>query len=53
MFEKKFNLLEAKITNDAQVVSTGLHKRFNSYIKTVAEDNEFKNHKTGRSKIPI
>ena len=44
-FDTKFNALEAKITNDAQVVSTDFDKEFNSYIKTVAEDNEFKSHK--------
>ena len=44
-FGTKFNALEAKITNDAQVVSTDLDEKFNSYIKTVAEDNDLKNHK--------
>ena len=44
-FNTKFNALEAKITNDAQVVSTNLDEKFNSYIKTVAEDKELKNHK--------
>ena len=43
--DTKFNVLEAKITNDAQVVSTDLDEKFNSYIKTVAEDNDLKNHK--------
>ena len=28
-----------------KVVSTDLDEKFNSYIKTVAEDNELKNHK--------
>ena len=44
-FDTKFNALEAKITNDTQAVSTDLDEKFNSYIKTVAEDNELKNHK--------
>ena len=44
-FDTKFNALEAKITNHAQAVSSDLDKKFNSYIKTVAEDNELKNHK--------
>ena len=44
-FDTKFNALEAKITNDAQAVSTDLDEKFNSYIKTIAEDNELKNHK--------
>ena len=38
-------MLEAKIINDAQAVSTDLDENFNSYIKIVAEDNELKNHK--------
>ena len=38
-------MLEGKISNDAQVVNTDLDQKFNSYIKTVAEDNELKNHK--------
>ena len=44
-FDTKFNALEAKITNDAQAVSTDLDEKFNSYINTMAEDNELKNHK--------
>ena len=44
-FDTKFSTLEAKITNDAQAVSTDLDEKFNSYIKTIAEDNELKNHK--------
>ena len=44
-FDTKFNALEAKITNDARVVSTDLDEKFNPYIKAVAEDNELKNHK--------
>ena len=44
-FDTKFNALEAKITNDTQAVSTDLDEKFNPYIKTVAEDNELKNHK--------
>ena len=44
-FETKFNALEAKITNDAQAVSTDLDEKFNSYINTMVEDNELKNHK--------
>ena len=44
-FDTKFNALEAKITNDTQAVSTDLDEKFNSYIKTIAEDNELKNHK--------
>ena len=43
--DTEFNALEVKITNDAQAVSSDLDKKFNSYIKTVAEDNELKNHK--------
>ena len=43
--DTKFNALEAKITNDAQVVSTELDEKFNSYIKIVVEDNNFKNPK--------
>ena len=38
-------IVEVKITNDAQAVSKELDEKFNSYIKTVAEDSEFKNHK--------
>ena len=34
------NAQEAKLTNDAQAVSTDLDEKFNSYIETVAEDNE-------------
>ena len=44
-FDIKFNALEAIITNDAQAVSADLDEKFNSYIKTIAEDNELKNHK--------
>ena len=44
-FDIKFNALEAKITNDAQAVSTDIDEKFNSYIQTIAEDNELKNHK--------
>ena len=44
-FDTKFNALEARITNDAQAVSTDLDEKFNSYIKTIAEDKELKNHK--------
>ena len=44
-FDTKFNAREAKITNDAQAVSTDLDEKFNSYINTMAEDNELKNHK--------
>ena len=44
-FVTKFNALEAKITNDAQTISTDFDEKFNSYIKTVAEDNKLKNHK--------
>ena len=48
-FDTKFNALEAKKKkkkkNDAQAVSTDLDEKFNSYIKTAAEDNELKNHK--------
>ena len=44
-FDTKFNALEAKITNNVQTAITELDEKFNSYIKTVAEDNEFKNHK--------
>ena len=44
-FDTKFSVLEVKITNDAQAVSTDLEEKFNSYINTVAEDNELKNHK--------
>ena len=44
-FDTKFNALKAKITNDAQAVSTDLDEKFNSYINTMAEDNELKNHK--------
>ena len=44
-FDAKLNALEAKITNDAQSVSTDLHGKFNSYFKTVTEDDELKNHK--------
>ena len=44
-FDTKFNELEAKITNDAQAVSTDLDEKFNSYITTMAEDNELKNDK--------
>ena len=43
--DTKFNALEAKITNDAQVVNTDFDEKFNSYIKTVAEDNDLKNRK--------
>ena len=39
-FNTKSNAQEAKLTNDAQVVSTDLDEKFNSYIETVAEDNE-------------
>ena len=44
-FDTKFNALEAKITNDAQAVRADLDEKFNSYINTMAEDNELKNHK--------
>ena len=44
-FDTKFNALEAKITNHAQAISTDLDEKFNSYIKTVVEDNKLKNHK--------
>ena len=44
-FDTKFNELNVKVTNDSQVVSTDLNKKLNSYIKTVAKDNELKNHK--------
>ena len=44
-FDRKFNALEARITNDAQTISTDLDEKFNSYIKTIAEDDELKNHK--------
>ena len=44
-FDTKFNALEAKISNDAQAVSADLDEKFNSYINTMAEDNELKNHK--------
>ena len=43
--DTKFNALEAKMTNDAEVVNTDLDENINSYIKTVAEYNELKNHK--------
>ena len=33
------------MTNDAEVVNTDLDENINSYIKTVAEYNELKNHK--------
>ena len=39
-FNTKSNAQEAKLTNDAQAVSTDLDEKFNSYIETVAEDNE-------------
>ena len=48
-FDTKFNALESKITNDAQAVSTDLDEKFNSYINTMAEDNEMKNHKLGQT----
>ena len=38
-------MLEAKITNDRQKVNTDLDEKFNSYIETIAEDNELKTHK--------
>ena len=45
-FDTTFNALEArKKNNNVQAVSTDLDEKFNSYIKTVAEDNELKNHK--------
>ena len=44
-FNTKSNELKAKLTNDAQAISTDLDKKFNSYIETVAEDNELKSHK--------
>ena len=44
-FDTKFKALEAKIVNDAQLVSTDLGEKFNSYIKTVAEDSKLKNLK--------
>ena len=44
-FDTKFTALEAKITNDTQMVSTDLDENFDSYMKTVAEDNELKDHK--------
>ena len=44
-FDTKVNAVEAKITNNAQVVSTELAENFNSYSKAVAKDNKFKNHK--------
>ena len=42
-FDTKHNAPEAKTTNDAQVVSTDIDEKL--YIKTVAVDNELKNHK--------
>ena len=42
-FDTKQNAPEAKTTNDAQVVSTDIDEKL--YIKTVAVDNELKNHK--------
>ena len=45
IYYTKFNALEAKTINDAQVASTDLDEKFNPYIKTAAEDNELKNHK--------
>ena len=44
-FDRKFNAIEARITNVAQTISTDLDEKFNSYIKTIAEDKELKNHK--------
>ena len=44
-FDTKSSALEAKITNDAQAVSKELGEMFNSHIKTVAGDNEFKKKK--------
>ena len=43
--DTKFNALEAKMTNDAEVINTDFDENINSYIKTVAEYNELKNHK--------
>ena len=44
-FDTKFNVLEAKRANDAQVVSTDLDEKFNAHIKTVAEGKDLRNHK--------
>ena len=51
-FDAKFNALEAKITNHAQAVSSDLDKKFKSYIKTVAEDNELNNEWITNSSKP-
>ena len=48
-FDTKFNALEAKISNYAQAVNADLDEKFKSYIKTVTEDNELKNHKLEQS----
>ena len=45
IYYTKFNALEAKTINDAQVASTDLDEKFNPHIKTAAEDNELKIHK--------
>ena len=45
-FDTKFNALEAKITNNVQTVITELDEKFNSYIKTVAEDQRIQESQT-------
>ena len=41
--DTKFNALEWSIPYDSKAVSAELYEKFNSYIKTAAEDNNFKN----------
>ena len=41
--DTKFNVLESNIPYDSKAVSTEFDKKLNSYIKTAAEENNFKN----------
>ena len=41
--DTKFNALESNMSYDSKAVSTELCKMFNSEIKTVTKDNNFKN----------